>query len=307
MWTNIRFSALLLVLCATPAALAQEAGGLDPLRDRFNAGMARYKDGAYGDAILIWEGIYRQLGPERGYRLAFNLGRAYDHLGDPTRAAEHYESFVREAARRRDAGEALEPVIEQWESTAKESLAALARSRGRIRIATERGAVIALDDGTPFLVPRGYVAYVAPGEHAVTFDPGTTEAERRVLRVAAGELLEVSPPPPKPPPAVSVVRAEDKPSPPFSRNVLFVAAGVTVVSTLVPILLYDRANDVRERYDATDPIRARDDKVRLGADYESARSSAYGSLAIPIALGALTLGLTAYWLLGTKATSLSRF
>jgi hypothetical protein len=264
--------------------------------------MDRYRAGAFAEAIVVWEGIYRQLGPEKGYRLAFNLGRAYEQVGDPTRAAEHYESFVSEAARRRAGGEALEASVVKQEGEAQERLAELARSRGRIRIATERAVVIAIDGGSPFLASRGYVAYVAPGAHVVTFDPASDRAERREIAVGSGELLDVAPSPvasaPHPPPVLRV--AKPAPEPPFHRNVLIAATGVAALSTIVPILLYDRANDVRARYDATDPFNARDDKVRLGADYDSARSSAYASLAIPIALGALAVGLTAYWLVATK-------
>jgi hypothetical protein len=311
MSTSIRSSVFAIAIAIASPALAQEpradGDALDPLRERFREGMDRYRAGAFAEAIVVWEGIYRQLGPEKGYRLAFNLGRAYEQIGDPTRAAEHYESFVSEAARRRATGETLEASVVKQEGEVQERLAELARSRGRIRIATERAVVIAIDGGIPFLAARGYVAYVAPGAHVVTFDPASERAERREIAVGSGAVLDVAPSPPAPvAPPPPVVRVE-RPAPeaPFHRNVLFVATGVAVVSTIVPILLYQRASDVRARYDATDPFNARDDKVRLGADYDSARSSAYASLAIPITLGVLAAGLTAYWLVATKPTATS--
>jgi hypothetical protein len=306
---------LAIVIAITSPAAAQEpradGDALDPLRERFREGMDRYRAGAFADAIVIWEGIYRQLGPEKGYRLAFNLGPAYEQVGDPTRAAEHYASFTQEVARRRADGEELEPSVVKQEGEAQERLAELSRSRGRIRIASERAIVIAIDSGVPFLASRGYVAYVMPGTHVVTFDAASERAERREIAIARGEILDVAPtsraPAAPAPTAPAVVRAEPaRPEPPFHRNVLFVAAGAAAVSTIVPILLYDRANDVRARYDSTDPFSARDDKVRLGADYDTARSSAYASLAIPITLGVLAVGLTAYWLVRNEGRSRPR-
>ena len=71
----------------------------------------------FGEAIAIWEAIYGELGARRGYRLAFNIARAYEQRAttrsgspeaftDTVKALEHYAAYVNETTRRHDAGEA---------------------------------------------------------------------------------------------------------------------------------------------------------------------------------------------------------
>ncbi|MDF2694998.1 MAG: hypothetical protein K0S65_3381, partial [Labilithrix sp.] len=304
-----------------PAAPPQADEALEAQRERFRTGLEKYRVGAYAEAILIWENIYRELGPEKGYRLAFNLARAYEQFGDSTRAAESYQTYVNETARRREAGEPLEPVVEKQELEAKERLRELAASQGRIRIAGERAAIVKIDGGTERLAPRtGFVAYVAPGTHIVTFDPGTREQQQVQVRVELGKIVELAPPAPPTPavpppsaPSPTPVRFDVREQHPFSSTVLYVAAGITAISVVVPILLYSNARSVKSDYDAT---AARADSagdvaayrsaeregIRQGNDYESARTTAYASLAISAVLGVATAGLAAYWLLGTKET-----
>src|SRR5262245_58582030 len=91
------------------------ADPLDPLRERFRVGFDQYRSGQYAEAIVTWEAIYRELGPEKGYRLAFNLARAYDAIGEGKAAAEHYDTYVAEVERRRAGGETLEANVERQE------------------------------------------------------------------------------------------------------------------------------------------------------------------------------------------------
>lgn len=320
--------ALALGVLAPAVARAQEPpaattdDGLEAQRERFRAGLERYRAGAFAEAILIWQNIYRELGSEKGYRVAFNLARAYEQFGDTTRAAESYEAYVRETARRRDAGDALEPIVEKQEREAKERLAELAATQGRIRISGERAAVVAIDGGAERLAPRtGFVAYVTPGRaHVVTFDPGTRDEQRIEVRVGLGEIVEISPPSPRPaspppvaaPPRPTAPRFETRRERPYDSSVLYIAAGLTAASIAVPIVLYANASAVRSDHDAVraDASRASADEYdalaatgqRLETEYESARSTAYASIAIPAALGIATLGLAAYWLFGTRET-----
>jgi len=73
-------------------------------RERFKQGMDRYNQGAAAEAIGYWQPIYRELGEQKGYRLAYNLGVAYAELGDATKAAEHLQAFVTEVDARRARG-----------------------------------------------------------------------------------------------------------------------------------------------------------------------------------------------------------
>jgi hypothetical protein len=326
------FRAMLVALAvALPgtSAMAQESptseDTLEAQRERFRAGLEKYRTGAFAEAILIWENIYSDLGPEKGYRLAFNLARAYEQFGNSTRAAESYETYVKETARRRDAGETLEPVVEKQEAEAKERLAELAATQGRIRITGERSAIVKIDGGAERLATRtGFVVYVTPDRvHVVTFEPGTKDEQQLTVRVERGKLVEVAPPAPKvvPPTVVSTppplpTRFEIREERPFGKGVLFVAAGVTAASVAVPLVLYASAGSAESDYEASSregrTSSALGDKAgydaalakgtRQKSEYESRRDTAYASLAIPAALGAATIGLAAYWLFRTKET-----
>lgn len=283
---------------AAPAAEAEDPEVV-ALRERFKVGMDRYKAGAYAEAILEWESVYRALGREKGYRLAFNLARAYDAYGDATRAAERYQLYLDEVAAKRARGEPLEEVVLTQEEDAKTRLAELAKTRARIHVTSPTPREASVDRDEPRLA--GFVAYVRPGRHTITFGRGD-DATRVEVDVSAGELREVSPPPPAPtevapppPPPPPPPRLEARRERPYPAYVLFIGAGATAASVVVPALMYSRALGVYDEHEASrDPA----ERARLANDYFSARSTAYATLAIPATLGAATLGLTAYWLFG---------
>lgn len=113
----------------------------DPLasyRDRFRLGMDRYRAGAMAEAIRVWGAIYEEIGPKSGYRLSFNLGRAYDTNGEATRAVERYRGFLDEVDARRTAGEPIEPLVEHEKHDAEERITALNANHGRIEIRQAR-------------------------------------------------------------------------------------------------------------------------------------------------------------------------
>lgn len=302
--------AIALALCPS-LAFAQEAPSssppspsapdpLGPLRERFKEGMDRYRAGAYGDAAVIWEAIYRELGPDTGYRLAFNLGRAYDQLGDLIKAAEHYETYLATVKSKRDAGMTLEANVEKQEVEAKERLDAIAAAKGRIRVKAGATPVVARIDNAP---PRvsGFVVYVEPGAHVVRF-AGEKEDVREIV-VRPGQIVEVEPkapepkpvvPPPPPPPPQLETRIEK----PFSPIVLWVSAGVTLASFAIPIITYSGALSIKSDYE--DPSKTDAERARLETDYESARSNAYATTAVPSILAATTVGLTIWYLLGDR-------
>jgi hypothetical protein len=300
---------LALVLVAQAARADDEA--LKAQRERFRAGMAKYEAGAYADAIVVWEQVYREIGEVTGYKLAFNLGRAYDRYGDSTRAAERYEAFVRQVAQRREGGDnlTLEPEIEKWEAEAKERLDQLAATKGRIKVTTgDRPTAVRVDASEPRLA--GFTAYVEPGHHTLTFGEGK-EAQKVDVSVTEGAQVEVSPPPvnvhvnvPMP-----VPEKPERPEPkwetrtehPFSPSVLYATGGAALLSTLVPIVTYSNALSIRDDYEASNDKRA-PNAAQLGSDYDSARSTAYATLAIPIGLAVITAGLAAWYFFGTKET-----
>jgi hypothetical protein len=178
----------------TPAGPPAADSPLDSLRERFREGMDKYKAGAFADAILIWESIYRELGSEKGYRLAFDLGRAYDALGDLIKAADHYESYLEKVRQRRSDGEVLEANVERQEEVARDRLEKIANLKARVRVSAGlRQPVIVKIDNAPARV-AGFTVYVEPGTHTVTFGAGK-DADVRRLSVERGAVADVEPRP----------------------------------------------------------------------------------------------------------------
>lgn len=276
---------------------------LDPLRDRFRAGMELYKAGKSGDAILIWLDIYRELGPEKGYRLAFNLGRAYDQTLNEQKALEFYEAYLAEVERRHAAGETLEPIVEKQEGEAKERLAEPRAKFGRLRIA-DPSVLVRIDNALPH--EGGYVAYVPPGQHTITFRPGSKDESSTEADVAAGQIVDLAPPPVKPPAPTVIVeppRYEIHTQHPYPKVVMYIGAGVTALSFIAPLALYLRAgskyDDSNYAIDSTNKAQV-DEKSSRIRDYLGSQNAAYASWTIPAVLGVATLTLTAYYVLGKK-------
>lgn len=313
MWIR-RLSELLLVaaigLLAGPASGAPSTGG-DPFadyRERFKQGMDRYQAGAFTEAIGYWEPIYGELGEQKGYRLAYNLGVAYQELGEATRAAEHLQSFLAQVDARSSHGEAQPAIVEREASDAKDRIAALTTSRGRIHV----------DPGNPpravqvdAMAPRlaAFVAWVSPGKHSVTFAAGTPAAESTELEVHAGELVEVAP---YPAPAAAPAPIAAPPAPrglttpaaarslhletvhPLPPALLWVGGALTLAAGGASIALESNAWSLHDRYAKESPIPPGD-----AASFDTARGWAYGGIGTTLALGAITAGLLTWYFAGT--------
>lgn len=294
---------LSLFLLPFPFARADEDASLEAHRDRFRAGMTAYRSGAYAEAIVTWEDVYRELGDERGYRVAFNLGRAYEAYGDSTRAAEKYEAYLREVSARRSRRETLEEIVLKQEGDARGRLDELAMSKGRLRVLAGATPVAVRIDATPVRL-AGFIAYVAPGRHLVRFGE---EAEGQVIAVVVekGELVELTPPA-KPEPKAAHDSQEAPRLPdhvetrhirPFSPVWIAVAGGSALASIALPVATYSHAFSLRDRHDASrDPA----EQASIESDYGGAKATAYATLGIPIFLMAVTGGLTAYYFLGSR-------
>ena len=281
------------IAAAQEAPPAESSDTLDPLRDRFRAGMDQYKAGKFGDAFLVWLDIYRELGPEKGYRLAFNLGRAYDQTLNEQKALEFYEAYLAEVAKRRAAGETLEAVVEKQEGEANERLAEPRANFGRLHIA-DASVQVRIDTALPR--EGGYVAYVPPGRHVVTFRPGTKDESRTEPDVAAGQVVDLAPPPVKPPEPTVIVaptRYELREQRPYPKAVIYLGAGLTALSFVAPLALYIRAGNSLDT--ARGIVNSNNND-----DYLGSKNAAYASWSIPAVLGVATIVVTAYYFLGTK-------
>jgi hypothetical protein len=288
---------------ASPATLPDDP--FASYREQFKLGMERYRAGALAEAIGFWEPIYRELGDSKGYRLAFDLGVAYQQLGDATHAAERLQAFLTEVEARRSRGNTLESIVEREEVDARARVETLIATKGRIHVeavSTPRSA--RLDASEPRLA--GFVAWVTPGEHHVTFAVGTPEQETKTVVVRAGELIEVAPTPPAsplpspgpvgvyPPPATRtpvLIRREIRH--PFVWPLMAVTGGVAAAMAIVAAPLEDHAWQLYDRYRVQPPDPVHQD------DFRNARTSAYAAVAGAIGFAAVTAGLVTWYFLGT--------
>jgi hypothetical protein len=296
-----------------PAPAPSAEDPLEPYRERFKQGMDRYKEGSLAEALGYWEPVYRELGEERGYRLAYNLGVAYAELGDATHAAERLQSFLAQVAAKKERGEPVEEIVAKEVDDAEARVEKLMATRGRIRIdAGERPCAAQVDASEPRLA--GYVAWVSPGKHTVTFGPATGNAASMTVDVGAGEVVTLSPPAPEANPPVvplpsatfsapSPVAEPPRPlrmvtTPPFSPVVLAISGGLAVAAAIVavPVDMHAwslRSSDIAEQQNMT--IRAADQQA-----FTDARTQAYAAIGVGIGLAALTAGLTVWYFAGAR-------
>ncbi|HEY8075283.1 MAG TPA: hypothetical protein VIF62_14260 [Labilithrix sp.] len=277
-----------------------EGTRMDEYREQLREAAADYHAGRYAEAIVKYQKVYGLVGARTGYRIAFNLGRAYESHGEPRLAAESYQTYLDEVARRRNAGETIEQKIVDQEAEAHERITELAKKLGRIHVLAggDRATIAQVDQSAPRIAE--VLVYVDPGDHRVTFGTGR-DATHVDVRVAAGESVDVAPPaaePPPPPPPPT--RYEPRREHPFSPIVLWVAGGVAVVSVIVPVVTYANALSTKSDYDGARSANDRERAQQLQSDYDGAKGTAYASLAVPaiFAAGAITLG--AWYVLGTK-------
>ena len=280
-------------------------------RERFKLGLERYKAGAVAEAIRYWEPIYRELGASKGYRIAFDLARAYETYGDFTRAAELYSSFVSEVEARR-IGETIVPLVEDEASEAQARLAELAKTKGRIHVLAGDTAISARIDAGESRV-AGFVAYVPPGPHEVVFGTGD-HVDKREVTVGAGESVEIKPPATPPPLGVQApsptMPIAPSPSPevhythriehPFSPIVLYAGAGLTLVSIVVPALAHGNAVAYQESNALSSDPGSDAKNASIRAQYTTAKTEYYAALALPITLAAATCALTGWYFFGAK-------
>jgi hypothetical protein len=313
---------LVFVIPRGDAALAapSQDDAIAEYRERFKQGMDRYLQGAPAEAIGLWLPIYRELGPEKGYRLAYDLGVSYAELGDATHAAEHLLVFVNGVDARRARGEALGAMVTKEEADARARLSALEASRGRIRVAAGRAPrAVQVDASEPRLA--GFVAWVAPGQHTVTFGPGTPEAQSESVDVEAGKVVDLAPPEP-PQAAARAGTAQEGPaargaeplagpaaqahpsSPrvpnrsPFSPAAIAITGATAVGATIASVLLEAYTQSLRSRFvaeQAQSPTHSIPETDRTS--FDASRTWTYATVGLAAACAATTAGLGAWYLL----------
>jgi hypothetical protein len=261
MWIRRLSELALLASLLTPAAAAraEPADSMTADRERFRHGMDRYRERAFDEAIADWEPIYADLGPERGYRLAYDLGVAYAEIGDTVRAVERLQAFVSEVDARRGRGETLEAIVAKEDADAQARLATL----------------------TPKLPARAPEAAPAPAPEPVQ-GPGPASAS-------------ASAPEPAPAAAPAPVAHHSLALPVLSA----VSGGLAVASAVAAVPLYAHAQSLRDQYVAAQmqssshSISGSDRQA-----FSTARTLAYATISGAAGLGALSATCAALYLFG---------
>jgi hypothetical protein len=250
---------------AAPAASSSEEP-LEKYRERFKAGMDRYKAGDLAGAIATWEPILHELGEQKGYRLAYDLGVAYAELGDAPRAVERLGAFLAEIDARQSRGEALAAILRKEEADARSRLERLTPPPPRPRAETPAPP-------PPVLVPPPSPSTPPPVARAET-----PAVDRRTA-----------------PPLV--VRRETEH--PFSPGLFLVSGGLAFVAAVAAVPLENHAWDLHARYVAeqqlSGAIAASDRQL-----FSDARTWAYSAVGAAVGLGVVTASLAVWYFLGSS-------
>lgn len=289
----------LFALVAFAAPHARGEGPSAPEDDvALRSGLERYGRRDYAAAIAIWETLLATIGEERGYKVLYNLGLAYQASGDATKAIERYRSFARIASQRDGVTKDISDRAADAEARALE----LERTHGALYVdPPKRGGrvLVRIDESAPR--PAGYVVWLTPGSHTIRLSDGVHWSSTVDLQIAAGEEIHFDPSPPEPPPppgseapprrpTVEDRRAE--PTTPAMR--VYVGAAATVASFALPTALFFVADGKRDDADALGAGHSRYADAR--STYETWRTAYYVSYAVPVALALTTAAL---WLFGS--------
>lgn len=260
----------------------------------FRAGLEQYGRGNYVAAIATWESLVTTMGEERGYKVLYNLGLAYQQVGDATRAIDRHRAFVKQVGSK----PAVSPELKARAEDAAKRAAEIEATHGAVTIgAPKKGGIVLTRVGSGEPRPAGYTVWLRPGDHVVELHSGTEHAKRVKIEVVAGGTNEVDTTPdweeakPLPPPPP---RPEDK-----VPTIVWIGAAATVVSFALPISLYVVANGKRD--DASKLGAGHTDYPDARSSYEGWRTGYYVSYALPLGLAVTTAAL--YLLRPTPATT----
>jgi hypothetical protein len=266
--TEVLF-ALALVMLA-PHARAQGVDYAAAMRSASES----YDRGDKLGAIAIWERMLGSLGEEKGWKVLYNLGIAYQDVGDATHAVERLDAFVR----RTDAMQGND--LEERRRDAVERLKAIRSSHGAVRVVPpSSGAVVLVRVGNEPPRPAGFVVYLAPGEHVFELHAGTANAKQARVRAVAGSTTDLNVP------DLAAKSPEPKASE-FPTAWLVGGAALTTAAAALPIALAIHTGNERDDAEALGVTSSRyPDAVD---SFEGARTAYWISYALPAALAATT-------------------
>ena len=266
----------------------------------FARGLSSFEAKHYAEAIATWEALATSLGEERGFRVLYNLGLAYEAEGDPTRAIERFEGFLRHLAAQ---SAELSRDLEERRQDAAERARALKSTRAGVLFPAPRGreCTVTIDGGPPRAA--GFTAYVAPGEHTIELFSGSPDARKLRVTASLGRVLTVdttppAPPPPAPPPPRLVLVAPPESPPDFPTPWVLGGGALCLLSFGLPLGLGVHASSLRDDAEKLGPGHTQySDALRRFDDAREAYRTAY---LLPAALGAATLTVAAVFLVRVR-------
>ena len=263
----------------------------------FKSGLEQYGRGNYVAAITTWESLLATMGEERGHKVLYNLGLAYQQIGDVTKAIERYEAFLRHVDQ-----PYASPELAARSDEARARLTQLQRTHGAVNVRAPRtGGLVLTRVGSAEPRAAGYVVWLAPGPHTIEIFVGTNRAKTIRIEVVRGGAVDVdTSPPDEPPTAAAAPRPNPTPEDtthgaPAGRSstLVLVGAGVTIASVAVPIAFYFVARGKRD--DATALGQGNTGYADALSTYDKWRTIYLVSYALPATLAVVTAGV---WLFG---------
>jgi tetratricopeptide (TPR) repeat protein len=162
---------LTLILLLTTAAAAQE-GDVDLAKAHYKTGQIYYAAGRYNEAAHEFEESYRLA---KRPELLFNMGKAYDGLGDHARALTSYRRFMLRVPDSPDFAEV------------HRRISALEGLVGRLRIdASVDGALVTVDNQAIGHTPLHEIVELNPGSHAIAVSKEGFRTWRSTVTAAPG-------------------------------------------------------------------------------------------------------------------------
>jgi len=266
----------------------------------FRSGLDQYARGNYVAAITTWESLLATMGEERGHKVLYNLGLAYQQIGDVTKAVERYEAFLRHVDQ-----PYASPELAARADDARSRLSQLQRSYGAVNVRAPRtGGFVLTRVGSAEPRAAGYIVWLAPGPHTVELFVGTSHVKTVRLEVVRGETVDVetsrpdeptvAPSEPKPPPKREPEGPAREAAPGRGPSTLvLVGAGVTIASVAVPVAFYFVARGKRD--DATALGQGNTAYAHAVSTYDTWRTIYLVSYALPATLALVTAGV---WIFG---------
>jgi hypothetical protein len=257
----------------------------------FRNGLDQYARGNNVAAITTWESLLGTLGEERGFKVLYNLGLAYQAIGDVSHAIERYRAFVKQVGARTE----VPSELAERAADAQSRLEQLERSHGAVNVkAPARGGLVLTRVGSSEPRAAGYVVWLAPGHHDIELFVGTDHVKKLKVDVVQGQTLDIDTSPPEEPPSAAVAAPPPvvaKP-PPQPTTWIWIGATATVVSCALPLVSYLVASSHKD--DATALGRGNSGYADARSSFDTWRTVSYVSYALPASLALATIGYVVF-------------